>query len=67
MRSGKTFKHMIDYMFYTHSSLRVCALLGPPASAEISESRFKLPDLRYPSDHLCIAADITWSSSASAS
>jgi hypothetical protein len=58
IRSGKTAKHLIDYMFYTHNSLRVSAILGPPSGEEIAESKYKLPDLRYPSDHISIAADM---------
>jgi mRNA deadenylase 3'-5' endonuclease subunit Ccr4 len=58
-RSGKEVKHFIDYIFFTHRSLRVSRVLGPPASNEIQESQHKLPDLRYPSDHISIAADMT--------
>jgi mRNA deadenylase 3'-5' endonuclease subunit Ccr4 len=58
VRSGKTAKHLIDYMFYTHGSLRVNGVLGPPSGQDMAESKYKLPDLRYPSDHLSIAADM---------
>lgn len=58
-RSGKIAKHVIDYIFYTHSSLRVTATLGPPAPDEIAQSELKLPNIRYPSDHISVAADLT--------
>lgn len=57
-RKGKESKHMIDYIFYSHSTLSVEGFLTPPDAHEISQSLYKLPNLHYPSDHISIVADI---------
>lgn len=58
-RKGKELRRMIDYILYsTDGGLEVTAILQPPAQDEILESPCKLPDMRYPSDHISIAADI---------
>jgi mRNA deadenylase 3'-5' endonuclease subunit Ccr4 len=43
----------IDYIFYSHDTLRLCALLHMPS---VEELPFRLPATNYPSDHLAIAA-----------
>ncbi|CAE7687986.1 noct, partial [Symbiodinium microadriaticum] len=55
-RGGTDFKRMIDYILYSASSgLEVAAVLKPPSPEEIATSACKLPDIRYPSDHISIA------------
>jgi endonuclease/exonuclease/phosphatase family metal-dependent hydrolase len=58
-RGGKQSKRVIDYILYTRGrGLEVTSLLQVPAAEEIADSPCKLPDLRYPSDHIAIAADL---------
>ena len=57
-RQGKESKHMIDYIFYSDSTLSIDRFLSLPDWSEISTSLYKLPNLRYPSDHISIVADI---------
>ena len=58
-RKGKVARRTIDYILSsTGGGLEVAGLLLPPAEEEIASSVFKLPDMRYPSDHIAIAADI---------
>lgn len=54
IRGTKVSKRIIDYIFYAGSSLRCVATLKTIRSEDIEDS--KLPGLRYPSDHLHIAA-----------
>ena len=49
-------KRLIDYIWISRDSFDVISLLSAPNSDELALSRSKLPDLRYPSDHLAIAA-----------
>jgi mRNA deadenylase 3'-5' endonuclease subunit Ccr4 len=54
IRGSKESKRIIDYIFYTGSSIRCTAILKDLALEEIEPT--KLPGLRYPSDHLHICA-----------
>lgn len=57
-RGGKEAKRVIDYILYTREcGLEVTSLLQPPTPEDLANSQCKLPDLRYPSDHVAIAAD----------
>ena len=50
---GKTFKRVIDYIFYG-TGLKCNAILSVPNEEDMEAG--KLPGLRYPSDHMMIAA-----------
>jgi endonuclease/exonuclease/phosphatase family metal-dependent hydrolase len=52
--SGDTVMRIIDYIFYGGGSLTCTSLLQVPDGDELEEGR--LPGLRYPSDHMMIAA-----------
>eukprot|EP00541_Cyclophora_tenuis_P017897 CAMPEP_0116559484 /NCGR_PEP_ID=MMETSP0397-20121206/10424_1 /TAXON_ID=216820 /ORGANISM="Cyclophora tenuis, Strain ECT3854" /LENGTH=141 /DNA_ID=CAMNT_0004085263 /DNA_START=65 /DNA_END=490 /DNA_ORIENTATION=+ len=52
-RGNRTARRVIDYIFY--SGLVCTHTLSLPHKA-LEEERYKLPNLRYPSDHLMIAA-----------
>jgi endonuclease/exonuclease/phosphatase family metal-dependent hydrolase len=54
IRGPKTSKRIIDYIFYSNASLECRATLQVPSEEELEPS--KLPGLRYPSDHMAIAA-----------
>jgi endonuclease/exonuclease/phosphatase family metal-dependent hydrolase len=54
IRGPKTSKRIIDYIFYSTVSLECRATLKVPCEEELEPS--KLPGLRYPSDHMAIAA-----------
>lgn len=54
IRGTKVSKRIIDYIFYAGSSIRCVATYKMVPSEDIEDS--KLPGLRYPSDHLHIAA-----------
>jgi len=54
-RGDTEVKHMIDYVF-TSSHFRPIAVLNPPHTSDLDASR--LPGLKYPSDHLAIAAQV---------
>lgn len=47
-------KHQIDFIF--SAGARHIARLRPPSDGEVGEAR--LPSLRYPSDHIAVAADL---------
>ena len=53
-RGAKTAKRIIDYIFHTNSGIKCTHILSIPKEEDVEEA--KLPGLRYPSDHLMIAA-----------
>jgi mRNA deadenylase 3'-5' endonuclease subunit Ccr4 len=53
-RGAKTTKRIIDYIFHTKSDIKCTYILSIPKEEDVEEA--KLPGLRYPSDHLMIAA-----------
>lgn len=57
-RNGVESKHVIDYIFYSHDNIDVWNRLGPIDPSEIQPNSLSLPDLRYPSDHISIVADL---------
>lgn len=59
-RQGKESKHVIDYIFYTHQTLQVSNRLGALDEEEIAAEGkpLSLPNLKYPSDHISLVADM---------
>jgi nocturnin len=59
-REGKESKHVIDYLFYTRHTLQVSSRLGPldPEEIEAEGKPLALPNLRYPSDHISLVAEM---------
>ena len=57
-RGGETSKRVIDYIFYSSSTLQCSALWSIPHQ---DMENLKLPSLRYPSDHMLIAAKFQFS------
>jgi endonuclease/exonuclease/phosphatase family metal-dependent hydrolase len=59
-RQGKESKHVIDYIFYSHRSLLVTSRLGTldPQEIEQEGKPLALPNLKYPSDHISLVADM---------
>jgi hypothetical protein len=53
-RGAKTAKRFIDYIFHAKSGVKCTDILSIPKEEDVEEA--KLPGLRYPSDHLMIAA-----------
>jgi mRNA deadenylase 3'-5' endonuclease subunit Ccr4 len=53
-RGAKTVKRVIDYIFHANSGVKCTHILSIPKEEDVEEA--KLPGLRYPSDHLMIAA-----------
>ncbi|XP_068596559.1 nocturnin [Brachionichthys hirsutus] len=49
----------LDYIWYTHDALRVHGLLDIPTEEQIGPAR--LPSYHYPSDHLSLLCDISFS------
>jgi mRNA deadenylase 3'-5' endonuclease subunit Ccr4 len=49
-------KHFIDYILYDRRSFRATSILSAPKDEDLLDTR--LPCLKYPSDHLSIAADL---------
>ena len=54
-------RDLIDYIWVSHSTIDVLALLAPPPYEEMANSVGKLPDIRYPSDHLSLFAVLRFS------
>lgn len=48
----------LDYIWYSHGSLRVDAVLDLPTEEQIGASR--LPSFSYPSDHLSLVCDLSF-------
>ena len=55
-RGDEEVKHWIDYILYDSRSFKATAVLQAPRDEDMSDER--LPDRKYPSDHLAIAADL---------
>jgi mRNA deadenylase 3'-5' endonuclease subunit Ccr4 len=53
-RGTSTVRRVIDYIFYTSETLECTATLKTPDDGDLEATR--LPGLRYPSDHMMIAA-----------
>lgn len=53
-RGAKTTKRIIDYIFHAKVGIKCTHTLSIPKKEDVEEA--KLPGLRYPSDHLMIAA-----------
>lgn len=49
-------KRLIDYIWVSKEHFAIVAIQHPPSSEEFDSSSSKLPDMRYPSDHLAITA-----------
>lgn len=62
LRANKETKRTIDYIFYDDSSLSCISTLDVPNEDELERS--KLPGIRFPSDHLHIAAKFRFCSPA---
>jgi endonuclease/exonuclease/phosphatase family metal-dependent hydrolase len=58
-RGSETIKRAIDYVFYSSATLSCAALWSIPHQEMVEH---KLPSLRYPSDHILIAAKFQFSS-----
>jgi endonuclease/exonuclease/phosphatase family metal-dependent hydrolase len=57
-RGPRESKHTIDYVWHSAPHFQVLQLLGVPPLQEIEASTSRLPDARYPSDHLAIGATL---------
>jgi nocturnin len=57
-RKGREVKCLIDYIWYSRRHFEVLWTLDAPPPAEMGASASKLPDSRYPSDHLALAAKL---------
>ena len=57
IRGTKEARRTIDYIFYAGDALNCTATLQVPAQEDLDTTR--LPSLRYPSDHVLIAAEFT--------
>ncbi|XP_078532903.1 nocturnin isoform X1 [Lissotriton helveticus] len=51
--------HTLDYIWYSQNALNVVAALGMPTEEQIGPNR--LPSFSYPSDHLSLVCDFTFS------
>jgi nocturnin len=54
-RSNQEKKQLIDYIWYSHTHFKVISYLLPPMGEDIVNSQSKLPDTRYPSDHVSLS------------
>jgi hypothetical protein len=62
------FKGTLDYIFYTHTRLRIMAVTSIPEAAEIQASSGEgLPSACYPSDHVSLCCDVAMIPSGSGS
>ena len=53
-RGGKEVQRLIDYIWYSRDYFKVSWIQSVPESKEMEDSRSKLPDIRYPSDHFAL-------------
>lgn len=65
--TGK-FKGTLDYIFYTHTRIRILAVAPMPEESDlISSSGEGLPSACYPSDHISLCCDVAMVSSGTGS
>ena len=58
--AGNDFVATLDWILHEKDALRTRAVAPIPALDEVRAAHFALPSASFPSDHVCLVADLEW-------
>ena len=62
--AGNDFVATLDWILHEKDALRTRAVAPIPDLDEVRAAHFALPSASFPSDHVCLVADLEWSAAS---